>query len=1157
MSALTGNTATFSGGALTLGHHTVTAMYVGDGNFKGSSPVSSSTVNVTQTATTTTISYSPSNGHVAPNFFGLGVTISATVTPNVGSGTPTGTVNFLDNAGATTLASSVSLTGGVATFSTSSLTAGNHTIVAVYSGDPNFIHSNSTPTVNTILVITPAVTKTVAGFAGTVTVHTTAAAHATSLTVLAIGGNLPSGASITFGAVTVTLSQAALAGATTLHVNDIGATGIPATTVSSSLLFASNTQVYSAANFIITALVSTIPGEGAGIPTAGSVVFTDVLVTNASSSGTFQSGGKTTLTIGLVKVGAGGKATLNESLNGGLVLPGVITAFFSNGQPGNISPLPSFIFAQYVNGLAGGTSDSNFFASANPSSSAQDTISRDQTLTTLSTTPPSTTGGQVGLPVTITGVVTALGVPGGGGPLAPPIGTVTFTDSYTLGGITTNTTLGTVNLNSLLKVTSMTGVNVMIGGNPFTNVTVHVSGTLTSNVIGIYGASPTGYDGTFVPPALGGTLQITGASSFTYTVAGTLSSPATGTITAAMLGTTSASATFTASNLAQANHVLRVLYNGDNTAPFPLPLTALENDLAWRGQWVPSNSLGKAFQVTADSTTGTLTATPAMKSPTTGSVTFVDSLTSTNGGSVHGGTVVFKDGTLVLGTSSVNIRGRATLVVSASILNVGPNTNTITAVFNGNGNFKASTSGSLTYSIVGSPTVKLTGPLFTATTLAVTLTATNVTVPAGVVSMVTGHVTTAGVDLTTLTNLGLTITGALPAAYDGSWAITVVDATHFQYTDIQFGAGSTPLPSPATGTIKALEEGVVGNGAAAAVLGQSFSVTSSVTGVPSTPPGGTVVFVAESNFRDAARASAPFFTPFTLGTATLSSGIATLAMPGTGAGSIGAEAAAAGDGNGADIYELEAFYGGDGNYTAATSTPVNPGAGPRVFELSVEDTGVAFYNVKLISNPTASYGAKAAGTIQISGKIRPSSEIGAPPPTAPNITLTPATGGYGGHIKAFIDGHQAEVGPVFGGGVFTTLPTTLTIGSVSGSFAFVPPAASGAHTVVLQYFGDGLDDYLPTGSTTMTFTQPLVAAGSNALASPKGSVVFGTAPKSSTGTIGSSTSSDTKSTGSNGLSVLSVDELFSSTTTHNNTPRTLAGALGKANLGEDWLTGPF
>ncbi len=1093
---------------------------------------------MTQASTTTTISYSPSNGHSVPDFYGNKVTISATVAVVApGVGTPTGTVNFLDNAGATTLASSVTLTGGVATFSTTSLTAGNHTIVAVYSGDPNFITSNSTPTANTILVITPAVTATVAGFAGTVTTGTNAtAATATSITVLALGGNLPNGASIKFGAVTVTLSAAATAGTTALHLTaPVGGTGIPGSTVSSSLLFSSNTQVYSQANVLITALVSSAVGS----PTAGSVVFTDVLVTNASSSGTFQLGAKTTLTIGLVKVMSGGKAVLNESLNGGLVLPGVITAFFNNGQPGNISPLPNFIFAQYVNGLAGGSSDPNFFPSASPSSAALETISRTQTLTTVHASP---TPSQFGLPVTITGTVTALGNPGVGGPLAPPIGTVTFTDSYTLGGVTTNTTLGTVNLNSLLKVTSIARSG--------TTATATVSGVLTSNVVGIYGASPTGFDGTFSP--LNG-LVITGPSTFTYTVSNTLPTLATGTITAAMLGTTSASATFTASNLAQANHVLRVLYNGDNTAPFPLPLTALENDLAWRGQWVPSNSLGYGEQVLADTTTGTLTATPAMKSPTTGSVTFVDSLTSTNGGSVHGGTVVFKDGTLVLGTSSVDIRGRATLVVSASVLTVGPNTNTITAVFNGNGNFKASTSGQLVYSIVGAPTVKLTGPLIQATTLAVTLTSTSVTVPDGVVSMVTGHVTTAGVNLTTLTNLGLTITGATPTAYDGSWAITVVDATHFQYTDVQFGAGSTPLPSPATGTIKALEEGIVGNGAAAAALGQSFSVTASVTGVPSTPPanGSPVVFVAESNFRDATAASGPFFTPFTLGTATLSSGIATLAMPGTGAASIGAEAAAAGDGNGADVYELEAFYQGDGvNYSAGHSASVTPSAGPRVFELSVEDTGVAFFNVKLASNPTAAYGAKAAGTIAISGRIRPSSEIGQlPPTTAPTNTFTPATGGCGGHIKAFIDGVQTEVGPVFGGGVFTTLPTTLTIGSTSGKFAFVPPAASGAHTVVLQYFGDGLDDYLPTGSTTMTFTQPLVAAGSNALASPKGSVVFGTAPKSGTGTIGSSTSSDTKF---NGFERAVGFERGRAVLLHDDAQQHATDAGGRLGQGESW-----
>jgi sugar lactone lactonase YvrE len=49
--------------------------------------------------------------------------------------TPTGTVSFLD--GTTSLGQGV-LSNGVATLSTSSLTAGNHTITAVYSGNANF-----------------------------------------------------------------------------------------------------------------------------------------------------------------------------------------------------------------------------------------------------------------------------------------------------------------------------------------------------------------------------------------------------------------------------------------------------------------------------------------------------------------------------------------------------------------------------------------------------------------------------------------------------------------------------------------------------------------------------------------------------------------------------------------------------------------------------------------------------------------------------------------------------------------------------------------------------------------------------------------------------------------------------------------------------------
>jgi hypothetical protein len=73
----------------------------------------------------------------SPNPSGLGqsVTFTATVTPAVGSGTPTGTVTFND--GATVLGTGT-LNGGIATFMTSGLGAGVHSITALYGGDANF-----------------------------------------------------------------------------------------------------------------------------------------------------------------------------------------------------------------------------------------------------------------------------------------------------------------------------------------------------------------------------------------------------------------------------------------------------------------------------------------------------------------------------------------------------------------------------------------------------------------------------------------------------------------------------------------------------------------------------------------------------------------------------------------------------------------------------------------------------------------------------------------------------------------------------------------------------------------------------------------------------------------------------------------------------------
>jgi len=73
-----------------------------------------------------------------PSFFGQAVTFTATVaTSTSGAGTPTGNVDFVDTTTGIDLGT-VPLSGGSATLSTSSLTAGANTIIAVYSGGSSF-----------------------------------------------------------------------------------------------------------------------------------------------------------------------------------------------------------------------------------------------------------------------------------------------------------------------------------------------------------------------------------------------------------------------------------------------------------------------------------------------------------------------------------------------------------------------------------------------------------------------------------------------------------------------------------------------------------------------------------------------------------------------------------------------------------------------------------------------------------------------------------------------------------------------------------------------------------------------------------------------------------------------------------------------------------
>jgi hypothetical protein len=118
---------------LSVGSHTITAVYEGDASFAGSTSAPLVHV-VDKAATSTTVTASPNPGTV-----GQAVVISVQV---VGSGgMPTGVVTFRD--GAEELGRSALSADGSASLTVSRLSSGRHAITAAYGGDGNFAPSVS------------------------------------------------------------------------------------------------------------------------------------------------------------------------------------------------------------------------------------------------------------------------------------------------------------------------------------------------------------------------------------------------------------------------------------------------------------------------------------------------------------------------------------------------------------------------------------------------------------------------------------------------------------------------------------------------------------------------------------------------------------------------------------------------------------------------------------------------------------------------------------------------------------------------------------------------------------------------------------------------------------------------------------------------------
>jgi len=132
---LSGGTATFPISTLGAGTKWVTAVYAGDSTFASSSKTMSQVVSKATTTTTVVSSLNPSQS-------GQSVTFTASVAPQF-SGTPTGYVTFYDG---TTVLKTVYMSGGAASFKTSTLATGTHTITATYNGNANFVGSSASLT---------------------------------------------------------------------------------------------------------------------------------------------------------------------------------------------------------------------------------------------------------------------------------------------------------------------------------------------------------------------------------------------------------------------------------------------------------------------------------------------------------------------------------------------------------------------------------------------------------------------------------------------------------------------------------------------------------------------------------------------------------------------------------------------------------------------------------------------------------------------------------------------------------------------------------------------------------------------------------------------------------------------------------------------------
>lgn len=617
--------------SLQVGSHVVTASYGGSADFAASnSQALNQTVNKANAAATVQSSLNPS-------VFGQSVTFTATVTAVApGTGTPTGSVTFLDNGIA--LGTAPLNAQGVATFATTVLGTGNHTITVAYSGDANFSSASSTTPV--IQTVTRAnTTTTIPGSSINPSVFGQSVTIIAAVVAVAPGAGTPQG-TVTFTidgvAQTPTAVDSTGRAMLTLSSLSVGPHQVTATYNGDANFSASST----AAPF-----TQTVNPSG----TTTSAVSSSVNPSVFGQTVTF------TATVAAAAPGAGTPTGNVTFLDGSTPLG---TATLVNGQASfsvsNLTVGTHAITAAY-------SGDTSFNGSASATALTQ-TVNK--AATTTSNVTSSRNPSEVGQPVTFT--VTVAGVAPGAG---APTGTVRFLDG--------STSLGTATLSN--GTASLTVSTLTAGSHSITatfegdaNFGSSTSPTALLQVVGKANTTTT-VTSSVNPSVFGQTVVFTATVAAVPPAGGT----PTGTVTFSIDGTAqqpvavgaTGTATLSRSDLSAGAHVVTATYNGSDSFNASTSTTALTQTVNRAGTSTALTSSPNPSQLNQ---TVTLVATIGVAAPGTGS---------------PGGTVTFLDGSTVLGTVPVT-GGRAQLSVNS--LTVG--THTLTASYAGDANFAGSTS---------------------------------------------------------------------------------------------------------------------------------------------------------------------------------------------------------------------------------------------------------------------------------------------------------------------------------------------------------------------------------------------------------------------------------------------------------------------------------